>query len=199
MLGFIEYVPAAYAWRPVDADNFMFIHCTYIYSKKERNKGLGSMLINEAEKDAKAIKMDGLCVMTSNGSWIANKSIFEQNGFKEVDKRGRFELFSKKWDTNAPDPRLIDWTKQQQKYKGWNLVYADQCPWHEKSVEAMLHVAMDFGIDLQVTKLETAQEAKNAPSGFGVFNLLHDGKLLEDHYLSATRFQNILKAEHLKT
>ena len=52
---------------------------------------------------------------------------------------------------------------------------------------------MDYGMDLKVTKLETAQEAKNAPSGFGVFNLLHDGKLLEDHYLSATRFKNILK------
>jgi len=59
----------------------------------------------------------------------------------------------------------------------------------------MLHVAMDFGIDLRITKMETAQEAKNAPSGFAVFNLLHDGKLLEDHYLSATRFKNILKTE----
>ena len=196
MLGFIEYIPAADAWRPVDANNFMFIHCTYIYSKKERNKGLGSMLINEAEKDAKERNMDGLCVMTSDGSWIADKRIFEQNGFNEVDKRGRFELFSKKWNTKAIDPKLLDWTLQQKNYQGWHLVYADQCPWHEKSVEAMLNVAMDFGIDLKVTKLDTTQEAKKAPSGFGVFNLLYNGKLLEDHYLSATRFKNILKKEH---
>jgi len=88
MLGFIEYIPVVDAWRPVDADNYMFIHCIYIYSKKERNKKLGSMLINEAEQDAKSRNMNGLCVMTSNGSWIADKRIFEQNGFKEVDKRG---------------------------------------------------------------------------------------------------------------
>lgn len=198
MLGFVEYIPVTDAWRPVDADNFMFIHCTYIYAKKDRNKGLGALLINEAEKEAKSKNMDGLCVMTSNGSWIADQRIFKQNGFKEVDQRGRFELFSKKWNTIAPDPKLIDWTLQQKNYQGWNLVYANQCPWHEKSVEAMLHVALDFGIDLKITKLETAKEAKNAPSGFGVFNLLYNGKLLEDHYLSATRFQNILKAEHIK-
>ena len=198
MLGFIEYIPAADAWRPVEAENFMFIHCTYIYSKKERNKGLGAMLINEAEKDAKERNMDGLCVMTSKGSWIADKRIFDQNGFTEVDNRGRFELMSKKWNSKAPDPKLIDWTQQQQKYQGWHLLYADQCPWHEKSVEAMLNVAMDYGIDLKVTKLEKAQDAKNAPSGFGVFNLLHNGKLLEDHYLSATRFKNILKEEFKK-
>ncbi|GAA4884292.1 hypothetical protein GCM10023311_03320 [Flaviramulus aquimarinus] len=59
----------------------------------------------------------------------------------------------------------------------------------------MLNVAMNAGVDLKVTKIETAEEAKNAPSGFGVFNLLHDGKLLEDYYLSATRFKNIIKAE----
>lgn len=198
MIGFIEYIPAKNAWRPVDADNFMFIHCMYIYSKKDRNQGLGTLLVNEAEKEAKAIKMSGVCVMTSKGSWLTDKRLFEQNGFNEVDKRGRFELMSKKWNTNVKDPKLIDWTKQQQSYKGWHLLYADQCPWHEKSVEAMLNVAMDFEVDLKVTKIKTAQEAKNAPSGFGIFNLLHDGKLLEDHYLSATRFKNILKAELIK-
>ena len=88
MLGFIEFISANQAWRPVNAENFMFIHCLVIYSKKDRSKGCGSLLITEAEK-----------------------------------------------------------------------------------------------------------EAKNAPSGYGVFNLLHDGKLLEDHYLSATRFKNILKKE----
>jgi len=195
MIGFIEYTPAINAWRPVDANNFMFIHCLVVYSKKDRNKGFGAILINQAEKDAKSRGMDGLCVMTSNGSWITDKRIFEQNNFIEVTKRGRFELLSKKWNTKTEDPKLFDWESQQKKYKGWHLLYADQCPWHEKSVFAMLNVAMDFGIELKVTKINTAEEAKKAPSGFGVFNLLHDGKLLEDHYLSTTRFRSILQKE----
>jgi len=52
---------------------------------------------------------------------------------------------------------------------------------------------MDFGIDLKITKIENAKQAKEGPSGYGVFSLLHDGKLIEDHYLSATRFRNILQ------
>jgi len=195
MLGFIEYIPASLAWRPIQAKNFMFIHCMYISAKKERNQGLGALLIRDVEKDTKARNMDGICVMTSDGSWIADKRIFMRNGFKEIEKKGRFELMSKNLTQNALDPKLIDWTRNQANYQGWHLVYADQCPWHEKSVEALMHVAMDFGIDLKVTRLKTALEAKNAPSGYGVFNLLHDGKLLEDHYLSATRFRNILKKE----
>ena len=198
MIGFIEYVPASHAWRPIDAENFMFIHCMYVYSKKDRSQGYGTLLISEAEKDAEKRGMVGLCVMTSKGVWIADKSIFEKNAFKEVDSLGRFELLSKKWDTKVLDPKLINWTKKQKDYKGWHLLYADQCPWHEKSVMALLNTAMDYGIDLKVTKINTAQEAKNAPSGYGVFNLLHDGKLLEDHYLSATRFRNILNKELVK-
>ena len=48
---------------------------------------------------------------------------------------------------------------------------------------------------MKVTKIESTADAKNGPSGYGVFGLLHNGKLLEDHYINATRFKNILKKE----
>lgn len=198
MIGFIEYVPVIKAWRPVTGNNFMFIHCMYVYPNKNKNKGYGSLLIKEAEVAAKNEKMDGICVMTSKGAWISDKRIFENNGFIQIDQRGRFELLSKKWEPKAQEPELIDWTVNQKKYNGWHLVYADQCPWHEKSVVALLNTALDFGIDLNLTKLSNANEAKMAPSGYGVFSLIHNGKLIEDHYLSATRFRNILKKEMLQ-
>lgn len=196
MVGFIEYTPAIHAWRPIDANNFMFIHCIMVYSKKDRNKGYGKILLNEAEKDAKSKGMDGVCSMSSKGSWIATKGVFENFGYQEIDKKGRFELLAKKWNPGGESPKFIDWTEQQLKYKGWNLIYANQCPWHEKSVTDLLNTAMDYGIDLKVTELKTAQDAQNAPSGYGTFSLIRDGVLLEDHYLSATRFRNILKKEH---
>ncbi|MEL6812302.1 MAG: GNAT family N-acetyltransferase [Bacteroidota bacterium] len=195
MIGFIEYVPAKNAWRPIDADNYMFIHCIYIYSKKVRSKGYGAMLIEEAEKEAKVKGLGGLCVMTSHGGWLADKTLFEKNGFQQMETKDRFELFAKTWDNQADKPTFFNWTDQQKKYKGWHLSYADQCPWNEKSVAAILNVAMEYGIDLKVSRINTVKEAKMAPSGFGVFNLLHDGKLLDDHYLSATRFRNIVRKE----
>lgn len=195
MVGFIEYVPANKAWRPIDAPDFMFIHCITIYSKKDRNKGFGALLINEVKKEAKKLGLSGVCTMTSKGPWLAEKNVFKKNNFKQVEKKGRFELLSKKWNDNTQDPKLIDWTANQGQYKGWNLVYSDQCPWHEKSAFDLSNTAMDFDIDLKLKKIETAEEAKNAPSGFGNYSLLHNGKLIEDHYLSATRFKNILKKE----
>jgi hypothetical protein len=83
----------------------------------------------------------------------------------------------------------------KEQYKGWNLVYADQCPWHKKAVFALYDTAMDFGIDLKIKKLTSSKQPKKAPSGFGTFSLLGDGRLLEDHYISATRFKNILRKE----
>ena len=38
----------------------------------------------------------------------------------------------------------------------------------------------------------TPEEARNPPSGYGFFALVHDGRLLIDHYLRATRFRKIL-------
>ncbi len=195
MIGFIEYVPAKYAWRPIDADRYMFIHCIYIYSKKERGKGYGALLIEDAEETAKAMGLDGVCVMTSQGGWMADKSLFEKNGFEQIEVKERFELLTKTWKDNIHPPKMIDWHSQQKKYQGWHLSYSDQCPWNDKSAEAILNVANDYSIDLKVTKISSVEEAKAAPSGFGVFNLLRDGRLLEDHYISHTRFRNIVKKE----
>ena len=93
----------------------------------------------------------------------------------------------------AENPEFLDWSANQKEYQGWHLFYADQCPWHQKSVTDLLNTAMDFDIDLKIHEIKTALEAKNAPSGYGTFGLLHDGKLVSDHYISATRFRNILK------
>ena len=194
-IGFIEYVPVASAWRPVIGDDYMFIHCMYVYPNRNKNKGYGSKLINWVEQEARGLGLSGVCVMTSKGTWMADKRIFEKNGYSQVDKRGRFELLSKKWNDFGETPQLIDWTVNQSQYQGWHLLYADQCPWHEKSVNAILETAKTYDLDLKVTRINTANKAKSAPSGYGVFSLLHNGKLLEDHYISATRFKNILKKE----
>jgi GNAT superfamily N-acetyltransferase len=194
-IGFVEYIPSELAWRPIKADNYFFIQCIVVFSKKSRENGIGSMLIDSCLQDAKTQNKSGICAMTSKGAWIADKSIFEKNDFTMAERRGRFELMTKTIDQKNRKPEFIDWTKQQPKFKGWNLVYADQCPWHEKSVTDLLNAAMDHGIELKVKKLTSPKKAQNGPSGYGTFALIKDGKLLEDHYLSRTRFENILRKE----
>jgi hypothetical protein len=193
--GFIEYLPAEIAWRPVDADNYLFIQCIGIFMKDVRSKHLGSELISACEKDAHQLGKAGICTMTSDGAWMANKSVFEKNGFTEVEKLDRYELMVRKFDEQSPAPRFINWKKNQAQYTGWNLIYANQCPWHIKSVQDLSAAATKRGIVLKVTLLKTSEEAKQAPSGFGVYSLIHDGRLIEDHYLSRARFENILDKE----
>ncbi len=194
-IAFIEYIPGEYAWRPVQAKDYMFIHCMFVYAKSDKGKGIGSKLVEICEKEAKDLQKHGVAVMTSKGPWIASSQLFLKNDYEKVDQLGRFELMVKKFVPQAEDPKLIDWTKDHPAYQGWHLLYADQCPWHEKSVQALTEVAIEEGIELQVSKINSVREAQAAPSGFGVFSLLHDGKLLEDHYLSKTRFKTILRKE----
>jgi hypothetical protein len=194
-LGFIEYIPSELAWRPIKADNYFFIQCIGLFVKDAKEKGIGSELLSICEHDAKKEKKSGVCALSSDGAWMVNKSLFEKNGFIVGDALGRFELMNKPFNSKSPKPRLIDWTKQQSKYKGWNLVYSDQCPWHEKSITDLKQSAINNGINLRVLKINTPKEAQKAPSGFGTFSLIRDGRLLEDHYLSRTRFENIIKQE----
>ena len=130
--------------------------------------------------------------------WMANKSVYEKNGFVIADRLDRFELMVKSFDPAAAQPCFYDWTKEQKKYNGWHLVYSDQCPWHEKSMKDLQESASVHGIDLHIKKLKTPKEAQKSPSGFGTFSLLRDGKLLADHCISRTRFENILKQEIIK-
>lgn len=196
--GFIEYIPSELAWRPIKATNYFFIQCIALFGKEARAQGIGSYLLQQCEEDARKHLKHGICVMSSGGVWMANKSLFEKNGFVLADRLGRFELMVKHWESNYQKPRFIDWTKEQAKYAGWQLIYADQCPWHEKSVTELQKAALDLGINLVVKKLNTPEEAQHAPSGFGTFSLLKEGKLLADHYLSRTRFENIIREENRK-
>lgn len=194
-LGFIEFIPSELAWRPLKAKNYLFVQCIGLFAKDARNKNIGSALLQECEKEAIKNNYSGVCAITSDGPWMANKTLFEKNNYEIAGKLGRFELMFKAFNSRESKPALIDWTNKLKNYKGWHLIYSDQCPWHEKSVADLKASALKNGIDLKVKKLTCPEEAQNAPSGFGSFSLLKDGKLLGDHYLSKTRFENIVKQE----
>jgi hypothetical protein len=67
-----------------------------------------------------------------------------------------------------------------------------------KSVADLSPMAAERGLELKVTVLRNAREAQNAPSYYGVFNLVWNGRLLADHYVSKGRFKYILQNEILK-
>ncbi len=197
ILGFLEYINIEHCWRGVEGKGFLFIHCLWFFDTKIFGKGLGSMLVKDCIEDAKKQNKLGVVIVASDGSWLADKRIFEKNGFELIDSKGRYDLMVHKLKKGKL-PKFTDWESEQKNYDGLNLVYSDQCPMIAKSVPELQTVAKFNEVDLKVKKIENPEDAKSSPSGYCVYALLQNGELLEDYYLSKTRFKNILKERGLK-
>lgn len=193
-IGMIEYLPGENAWRAVDAKDYYFIHCLWIDKKNNRNQGLGSELVQEVINDAKKEKKTGVAAITSNDAFMAEKDIFVKNGFEVVDESGAYTLLALNFK-KGEKPAFKDWEKQLSKYNNLTIVYANQCPWVARSIEEIKEYRDKENIPITIKELTTPKQAQNAPSIYGVFNLVYKGKLLIDHYVSLTRFKNILKKE----
>jgi hypothetical protein len=195
-VGFIEYIPGQYCWRSVNAKGYMFIHCLWTYGKKHRHKGLGRLLIEEVEKDAKA--MLGVAVVASDESFMANRDIFIKNGYRIAAESGEDQLLFKQF-TVGPLPTINNWQAQLAKIDGLTIVYSKQCPWVARFIEEIKPILKKEKLRIKTTELKSAAQAQKAPSLYSVFNLIHDGTLLADRYISTTRFLNIMKREFPKT
>ena len=187
--GFIEYTDGKSAWRAVDAKGYIFIHCIWITPNRYKKKGLGSLLIKEAIKESKG--KQGVAVVTSNGPFMATKNIFLKNGFKLIEEEGKFQLLVKQ-NKKGKLPKFNDYKKELIKYKRWNIVYSNQCPWVARFISE-LDKKLINKLKLKITELKTPAQAQKAPSIYSVFNLIHDGEMLADHYVSSTRLNNIIK------
>ena len=192
-LAFLEYVPGEHAWRPVEARGWLFVHCLWVYPSRQKVGRLGSRLIQACLDEARAMGSLGVAAMVSDGPWMAAKEVFLKNDFQVVAAADRFELVARRLRKGGEEPRFRDISGNAARYPGLHLIYAAQCPMLPRSVEDLRDEAEKHGLELNVTALTTAEEAQNAPSYYGVFNLLWDGQLLSDHYVSRARFRNILK------
>jgi len=196
-LAFLEYVPGEYAWRPVDAKGWLFVHCLWVYSKGQKVGGLGGRLIRACMEEARRAGATGVAAMVSDGTWMAGKQVFLNNGFAQIAEADRFQLVISRLKKGR-EPRFRDISGNLAKYRGLHIVYSAQCPMLPKSVNDLSAMAAERGLELKVTVLNSASEAQNAPSYYGVFNLVWNGRLLSDHYVSKGRFKNILRKEILK-
>ena len=193
-LAFLEFIPGEHAWRPVAAEGWLFVHCLWVYPKGQAVGGLGSRLIQACVEEARRIRARGVAAMVSDGPWMAAKQVFLKNGFVQTAERDRFQLVTLRL-RRGPAPSFRDLPKKWSRRRGLHIVYAPQCPYLPKSVHAIEAVAREHGIPVTITVLRNASEAQHAPSYYGVFNLLWNGRLLSDHYVSETRFRNILRRE----
>jgi len=198
-VGLIEYIPGMYAWRAIEADRYMAIHCLCIFYKPFRERGYASQMIDECIIDAKKEKMYGVAVVTRKGAWMVGKEIFLKKGFEVIDKAPPdFELLVKKFKKDAPNPKFKeDWEKVLNKYnKGLTILRSDQCPYIAKSMKEITEMIKErYKIRARIIEMESHEHVQNAPSPYAIFSLIYDGKLHAFHPISSKRFMNIMDKE----
>jgi ribosomal protein S18 acetylase RimI-like enzyme len=200
-IGFIEYASGEFSWRGFSDPDYMFIHCIYIAKKVHRNRHLGKLLIDECKKDAMEEGKAGIAVISSGKAMLAENNIFLKNGFVVADTHPpKYELLVSRFSEGTlPQLEKSDISDISDIYgDGLHLLYADQCPYFQKSVDVIEKISKRYNLDLNIVKITSAKEAQQAPSLYGVFNLIYNGELIAEHYISEKRFINILEKKLVK-
>lgn len=111
--GFIEYLPGEVAWRPLEAEGYIFIHCIWVRGRY-KGHGYGSLLLQECLREAEGTK--GVATVTSKRGWIADKPFFLHHGFEIVDQAPPSELVAERFQ-DAPPPRFLGgWQERAAEY-----------------------------------------------------------------------------------
>jgi GNAT superfamily N-acetyltransferase len=192
-IGMIEYAPGSHAWRPVEAEGYLVIHCLMVDSKHE-GKGLGALLLDSCLRDAKRSKCRGVAVVTSSDSFMAGSGLFIKAGFVSVESSPPYKLLVKKFKKAAPDPRfIVERERVLKKYKkGVTILTADQCPMVPKCVKDIAEAAEALGLKTKVVRVRSAKQSRELPTPYGVFSIVYDGKLIAERPISGRRFTNIM-------
>ena len=197
-IGMIEYALGNHAWRPVEAEGYLVIHCLMV-NGKHKGKGLGTLLLDSCLRDAKKSKCRGVAVVTSSDSFMARSDFFIQAGFVSVESSPPYQLLVKKLERAAPDPRFIVQKERVLKRhkKGLTILAADQCPMVPKWVEEIAEVSRTFGLEPKVVPVRTAKASRELPTPYGMFSILYDGKLIADRPVGAARFSGIVNVRRI--
>jgi N-acetylglutamate synthase-like GNAT family acetyltransferase len=199
-VGGIEYTPGEFAYKPVNAKDFMFINCISIIKKDYKQKGYGNLLLKECIEDAKIKKMNGVAVIARKEGWMPGEKLFVKNGFKIVDKKKPdFMLLSIKFNDEIKNPSFKDNSKHLENYKEGIFIFkSDQCPYLDKSVSEMVkHLKKNYNIEPKLITINDSKAAQDLPAVFGTFCVIVNGKVVTENPISKTRLDNILKKEFI--
>ena len=196
--GFIEYIPGNYAWRPVEASGYLFIHCLWVVGKS-KGQGFARLLLGECLADARRCGARGVAIVTSEGNWLIGRKLFLSHGFRMVDQAPPdYELLAYNL-AQAPPPRFpTDWDRRAASFgRGLTVVRTDQCPYLEDAADTALEVGRDRGLKVRTVELTRCQEIRDrAPSPYGVFSIVVDGQVLSHYYQPRRKLLELLDARN---
>lgn len=191
---FIEYIPAQFAWVPVQADGYMYIDCLWV-SGQFKGHGNADILLEECARDSKQKGKKGLCIISSDKKrpFLADKKFLLHKGFEVCDKaQPYFELLKLDFEDNETNVCFLPNAKEPKcQSAGLSVYYTNQCPFTAKYVPIYRDIAQSVGVPMNVFYTDSLQKAKNTPCAVTTFTLFADGKFLTNELVTGKKFAKL--------
>jgi len=186
--GLIEYIPGEYAWRGVEAQGYLFIHCFWVRGSY-RKQGHGRRLLQYCLEDARGTY--GVAVMVSRNHWLPTPKIFLKNGFELINHADpSFDLLVRRLDPNAPAPRFKRATAKIA--PGITLLKSDQCPYTQNTANIARQVGEKIGVPVNIQDVDSHGTAQEVPCAYGTLAYYFNGEFLTYHPCGSEKLEQLL-------
>lgn len=189
---FIEYIPAEYAWVPIEAEGYLYINCLWIAGSM-KGHGYSNDLLAECMRDAKAQGKKGLCILSAEGrkrEFLSDPKYLAYKGFLTADtSECGITLLYLPFASDEQPPKFKDCAKHPQTSEnGFVLYYTDQCPFTYYWVPRVAEVAAENGIPLKTVHITDRETAQSLPAPVTTYALFQDGKFVTHAIQSDKKF-----------
>ncbi len=192
---FIEYIPAEYAWIPVNADGYMYIDCLWV-SGSFKGHGYSDDLLGKCIEDSRKDGRKGLCILSSakKKPFLADPKYLKHKGFEVCDESDNgIQLWYLPFADHAEKPQFRECAKHPHiDEKGYVLYYTYQCPFNAKYVPIVEQTAGQNGIPFKAVCLKSREEAQNAPTPVTTYALFFDGEYLTNEQMNDKKFLKLV-------
>ena len=188
---FIEYIPAEFAWNPIDAPGYLYIDCLWV-SGSMKGHGYSNDLLNECIRDGKAQGKKGLCILSSakKKPFLADPKFLKYKGFSVADEADNgIQLWALPFSDDAEKPKLRECARHPHVDEpGYVLYYTNQCPFNGKYVPIVEQAAKAHDIPFRAFRLTSRNEAQSAPTPVTTYALFCDGNYVTNEQMNDAKF-----------
>lgn len=192
---FIEYIPAEYAWNPIEAPGYTYIDCLWV-SGSFKGHGYSNDLLGFCIDESRTKGKKGLCILSSakKKPFLADPKYLRYKGFSVADEADNgIGLWYLPFEAAAPKPVIRECARSPRvEAPGFVLYYTHQCPFNAKYVPVVEQTAREAGVPFRAIRLSTREEAQNAPTPVTTYALFRDGVYLTNEQMNAARFMKLL-------
>ena len=192
---FIEYIPAEYAWIPIEAEGYMYIDCMWV-SGSFKGHGYSTDLLNACIEESKEKGKKELCILCAEKkkTFLADPKFLEHKGFVVSDEADNgIQLWYFPFDKGADAPRFKECARHPHiEEMGYVLYYTSQCPFNAKYVPVLEQTAKENDIPFRAIHIENREDAQNAPTPVTNYALFHDGEYVTNEQMNDKRFLKLI-------